>query len=116
MITEETRSKIESRYGALLTRNGKRHRINPQGMAALYGEISNCVYSPTESAFCLYDPESGLWKAQGREEMLCRLGLFLHECAKIWNIPEIEEQRTPSVLSGILKFLIGIRSIPDFFK
>lgn len=116
MITEETRSKIESRYGALLTRNGKRHRINPQGMAALYGEISNCVYSPTESAFCLYDPESGLWKAQGREEMLCRLGLFLHECAKIWNIPEIEEQRTPSVLSGILKFLIGIRSDPDFFK
>ena len=88
MITEETRSKIESRYGALLTRNGKRHRINPQGMAALYGEISNCVYSPTESAFCLYDPESGLWKAQGREEMLCRLGLSCMNAQKFGTSPK----------------------------
>ena len=45
MITEETRNKIENRYGALLTRNGKRRRINPQGMAALYGETSNCVHT-----------------------------------------------------------------------
>lgn len=44
------------------------------------------------------------------------LGLFLHECAEIWNIASLESKRKQSVLSSIMKFLKAAGTDRDFFK
>ena len=119
MLNEEKRRTIERQYGALFVLDDKGKRIsmfNEQGFARLFHASANPVYLPQENAFYLYEPQTGLWKQCSSEEMSDLLGLFLHECAEIWNIASLESKRKQSVLSSIMKFLKAAGTDRDFFK
>jgi len=118
MLTEWMNVEVEGRYGPLYdeSKSGKLTLFNEQSFAKLYELAAMPIFLPKEKTFYHYDPATGLWSSQSTEEMLDRLGLFLHECAVTWKVPAIEEKRKLPILSSILKFLAAMCRRQDFFN
>ncbi len=117
MITDNILKEVVSRYGRLFAvgEKGQMVYFNSQGFAELFRRDSNIVYIPAEKKFFHYETKTGLWRNQSEHAMLSHIGLFLHECADIFQEPAIETKRRIGVIREILTFLKELAANPKFF-
>ncbi len=107
---------LSSRYGGPINmRDGEFHSINQQYFAGLFMLTSVPIYYLPEKTFYLYNRENGLWEPQTEDHMLDLIGNMLHLYSESFAIPDIEEKRTSTIFSSILRLLKGQAENKDAF-
>ena len=83
MITSSILAEVEARFGKLvqLSAKGRITRFNEHGAAALFAQTNEVVFAVEEQNYYIYDPDTGRYDPQSREDMLSALDLFIHEWA-----------------------------------
>ena len=118
MITSSILAEVEARFGKLvqLSAKGRITRFNEHGAAALFAQTNEVVFAVEEQNYYIYDPDTGRYDPQSREDMLSALDLFIHEWALESSTEALEDKRKQSVLSSMLKFLPALCGRQNFFQ
>lgn len=108
-MNEKEILEIEEQHGPLIVDNGKGIRLGLESFAELYRRKSDCIYVSNEKSFYNYDPQSGLWKTQNKNEMIYKISKTILEFNREQGlVHELDVFRRPNYIHDISIYLESI--------